>query len=88
MARRSTRSKRSGFAGFWLFLLGVLAGAGALYLGCDKPPDISRSDDETPAAPVREAREDASAGGYEAAPDATPAAVSPESQAGAAVPAG
>ncbi|HEX7182791.1 MAG TPA: divergent polysaccharide deacetylase family protein [Thermoanaerobaculia bacterium] len=87
MARRSTRSKRSGFAGFWLFLLGVLAGAGALYLGCDKPPDTSRSDDAPPAAPAREAREDASAGGYEAAPDATPVAVSPESQAGTAVPA-
>lgn len=87
MARRSTRSKRSGFAGFWLFLLGALAGAGALYLGCDRSPDLSRSDDETPAA-VREAREDASAGGYEAAPDATPAAVSPESPEGTAVPAG
>jgi polysaccharide deacetylase 2 family uncharacterized protein YibQ len=87
MARRSTRSKRSGFAGFWLFLLGVLAGAGALYLGCDRSPDVSRNGDEPPAAPVREAEEE-TRGGYEAAPDATPAAVFPESQAGTAVPAG
>lgn len=89
MARRSNRSRRSGFAGFWLFLLGVLAGAGALYLGCDRSPDISRDGDEPPSAPAAPgAGEEAPAGGYEAAPDATPAAASPEAEAGTAVPAG
>ena len=33
MARRS-RPQRSGLAGLWLFLLGVLAGGGILYLAC------------------------------------------------------
>ena len=34
MARRRSRSQRSGLAGLWLFLLGVLAGGGILYLAC------------------------------------------------------
>jgi len=34
MARRGSRSQRSGLAGLWLFLLGVLAGGGILYLAC------------------------------------------------------
>jgi uncharacterized protein len=35
---RPQRSKRSGIAGFWLFLLGALLGAGILYLACFESP--------------------------------------------------
>ena len=38
---RRPRPKRSGFAGLWLFLLGVLVGAGILYLACDTSPGKS-----------------------------------------------
>jgi polysaccharide deacetylase 2 family uncharacterized protein YibQ len=46
MARRRppSRRSRSGLAGFWLFLLGVLVGAGILYLACDTSPGGSRSE--------------------------------------------
>jgi polysaccharide deacetylase 2 family uncharacterized protein YibQ len=48
MARRRPRP-RSGIAGLWLFLLGVLVGAGILYLACDTSPGSSRRA-EPPAA--------------------------------------
>jgi polysaccharide deacetylase 2 family uncharacterized protein YibQ len=39
VARRRSRSQRSGLAGFWLFLFGVLVGGGILYLFfADSPP--------------------------------------------------
>ena len=44
MARRP-RLKRSGIAGVWLFLLGVLAGAGILYLACDTSPRSARREE-------------------------------------------
>jgi hypothetical protein len=76
MARRP-RPKRSGLAGLWLFLLGVLAGAGILYLACDSSPRGSRREEpgrssEQPK-PGRPERRQAAPRSKPAAPDVKPA---------------
>jgi len=59
MARRS-RPKRSGLAGLWLFLLGVLVGAGILYLACDTSPrrEASQVSEEAGRGKPRAARQE------------------------------
>jgi polysaccharide deacetylase 2 family uncharacterized protein YibQ len=49
--RRSQRPRRSGLAGFWLFLLGALVGAGLLYFACGDVPSRKSRDGGAPAAP-------------------------------------
>src|SRR5436305_786129 len=54
MARRPSRSRGSRSGGPWLFLLGLLVGAGALYFYLQRPAPQSPSPIETPAAPRRQ----------------------------------
>jgi len=54
--QRSPRPRRSGIAGFWLFLLGALLGAGVLYLACfdSSPRPAAQEEPRSASVPTKQ----------------------------------